>query len=143
MMITGGNILKTSFINYREIPNNYFHINFNDFGSSFLSCFALTMINNLQILAKSLSYHAKETDGDKILNSYFATFYFFSTLLILNIFQTLILEMYLTLKAKHIISTKKPKKRVLKKEKKINESNEESESSDINSNSGNSEQLND
>lgn len=140
MIITGGNILKTSFINNREIPNNYFHINFNDFGSSFLSCFALTMINNLQILAKSLSYHAKETDGDKILNSYFATFYFFSTLLILNIFQTLILEMYLTLKAKHIISTTKQKKKVLKK---IKESNEESGSSDFNSNSGNSEQSND
>lgn len=140
MIITGGNILKTSFINDREIPNNYFHINFNDFGSSFLSCFALTMINNLQILAKSLSYHAKETDGDKILNCYFATFYFFSTLLILNIFQTLILEMYLTLKAKHIIRNKKPKKQTIKR---INENEEESESSDINSESDASEQSND
>lgn len=110
MLITGGNIMKNSFINNREIPNNYFHINFNDFGSSFLACFALTMINNLQILAKSLSYHAKNNGGDRIMNSYFATFYFFSTLLILNIFQTLILEMYLTLKAKHIISSKKKKK---------------------------------
>lgn len=131
MLITGGNIMKNSFINNREIPNNYFHINFNDFGSSFLACFALTMINNLQILAKSLSYHAKTSGGDRVLNSYFATFYFFSTLLILNIFQTLILEMYLTLKAKHIISSKKKKKRenTLQKVKEYVETDKKSDNS--------------
>ena len=131
MLITGGNIMKNSFINNREIPNNYFHINFNDFGSSFLACFALTMINNLQILAKSLSYHAKTSGGDRVLNSYFATFYFLSTLVILNIFQTLILEMYLTLKAKHIISSKKKKKRenTLQKVKEYVETDKKSDNS--------------
>ena len=128
MLVTGGNILKNSFTNNQEIPNNYFHINFNDFGSSFLSCFALTMINNLQILAKSLSFHAKGTINDKMLNSYFATFYFFSTLLILNIFQTLILEMYLTLEAKKIISTKKKKKIKDTNQKIRNENKSESSS---------------
>ena len=100
MLVTGGYIQKDSFITNKEIPNNYYHINFNDFGSSFLSCFALMMINNVNILAKSLSY--KLDDYHKFFNSYFATFYFFSTLIILNICQTLLLEMYLSIKAKKL-----------------------------------------
>ena len=142
MLITGGNILKNSFTNNPEIPNNYFHINFNDFGSSFLSCFALTMINNLQILAKSLSFHAKGTINDKLLNSYFATFYFFSTLLILNIFQTLILEMYLTLEAKKITAPRKKKKKIKENEKKKdNQSESDSESESIKSESSKSDET--
>ena len=100
MIMTGGNIKKDSYISNKEIPNNYYHINFNDFGSSFLSCFALMMINNVNILAKSLSISLD--DYQKFFNSYFATFYFFSTLIILNIIQTLLLEMYLSIKAKKL-----------------------------------------
>jgi hypothetical protein len=62
------------------------------------------MINNLNIIAKSLSFPGQNI---MILNFYFATFYFFSTLILLNIVQTLLLEMYLSAKPKK--NTKKNK----------------------------------
>jgi hypothetical protein len=74
------------------IPKDYVYINFNDFGSSLISCFCLIMINNLNILVKSLTYQVKHK---MFFQFYFATFYFFSTLIIINIIQTLLLEMYL------------------------------------------------
>jgi hypothetical protein len=97
MIITGGNIKKNCFDNDDTIPNNYYHINFNDFGSSFLACLALMMINNLNIIAKSLSFPGQNR---RTLNIYFSTFYFLSTLIILNIVQTLLLEMYLSMDIK-------------------------------------------
>ena len=100
MLMTGGTIRKDSFFEHTNIPNNYYHINFNDFGSSFLTCFALMMINNVNIIAKSLSIGF--VSYQKFFNSYFATFYFFSTLIIINICQTLLLEMYLSIKAKKL-----------------------------------------
>ena len=94
MFLTGGKITKNGFDNL-EIPNLYVHINFNDFGSGFVACFCLTMINNINIIAKSLSYQCNE-----LYKSYFAAFYFMSTLIILNICSTLLLEMYMTIKPK-------------------------------------------
>ena len=94
MYFTGGKIKKDSFDDNNEIPDLYVHINFNDFGSGFLSCFCLTMINNINIIAKSLSHDL--SDNFRI---YFAFFYFLSTLIILNICSTLLLEMYMTVKA--------------------------------------------
>ena len=92
ILLTGGNIKKNSFDHELEIPNNYEYINFNDFASSYISCFCLLMINNLNILVKSLTYQSRHT---MFFQFYFATFYFFSTLILINIIQTLLLEMYL------------------------------------------------
>ena len=94
MYLTGGKITKNAFENL-EIPDLYVNINFNDFGSGFVACFCLTMINNINIIAKSLSYQCNE-----LYKSYFAAFYFMSTLIILNICSTLLLEMYMTIKPK-------------------------------------------
>ena len=94
MYFTGGKITKNCFVDINEIPDLYAHINFNDFGSGFLSCFCLTMINNINILANSLSFG--HSGNYRI---YFAFFYFLSTLIILNICSTLLLEMYMTVKA--------------------------------------------
>jgi len=94
MYLTGGHIKKDSFDDINEIPSLYVHINFNDFGSGFLSCFCLTMINNINIIANSLSFGTS-----KNYRIYFAFFYFLSTLIILNICSTLLLEMYMTVKA--------------------------------------------
>ena len=95
MFLTGGDIRKDSFESDATIPRNYANINFNDFGSGFLSCFCLTMINNINIISKSLSYgHSRYYQG------YFALFYFISTLVILNISTTLLLEMYMSIQAK-------------------------------------------
>ena len=95
MFLTGGNIKKDSFEKDATIPANYANINFNDFGSGFLSCFCLTMINNINIISKSLAFgHSRYYQG------YFALFYFISTLVILNISTTLLLEMYMSIQAK-------------------------------------------
>ena len=92
ILLTGGNIKHDSFVNEKNIPLNYKYINFNDFASSYISCFCLLMINNLNILVKSLTYASEHI---MFFEFYFATFYFFSTLILINIIQTLLLEMYL------------------------------------------------
>jgi hypothetical protein len=110
-----------------DVTINSEDVDFNDFGSSFVACFALTMINNLQIIAKSLSYNPDGSDN-KMLKCYFAVFYLISTIMIINIFQTLILEMYLVLNAKKIFKRKKKKsKHYIKKIQNKNESNNSSE----------------
>lgn len=95
ILLTGGNIEKNIFKDDKidSIPQAYEHINFNDFSSSFITCFCLLMVNNLNILVKSLTYHIN--NNKIIFQFYFATFYFFSTLIIINIIQTLLLELYL------------------------------------------------
>jgi hypothetical protein len=95
MYFTGGKIKKNSFDDINEIPDLYVNINFNDFGSGFLSCFCLTMINNINIISKSLSVGCSE-----YFQGYFALFYFLSTLVILNISTTLLLEMYMSIQSK-------------------------------------------
>jgi hypothetical protein len=101
MFLTGGKIRKDSFDHPDPdspdeiFPREYVNINFNDFGSGFLSCFCLTMINNINIISRSLSFHS----GD-FFQGYFALFYFISTLVILNISTTLLLEMYMSIKTK-------------------------------------------
>ena len=95
ILLTGGTIKKGAFVNIddKSIPENYEYINFNDFPSAFVTCFSLLMINNLQIIVKSLTHHVEF--NQVALEFYFATFYFFSTLIIVNIIQTLLLELYL------------------------------------------------
>ena len=91
MLLIGGNIHYNSF-KEQEVPSNYEYINFNDYASSHISCFCLLMINNLNILVKTLTL---ELGNNLFYEFYFAFFYFFSTLIIINIIQTLLLEMYI------------------------------------------------
>ena len=95
ILLTGGTIKKGAFHNISDpsIPENYEYINFNDFPSAFITCFSLLMINNLQILVKSLTFYVEL--NQVALEFYFATFFFISTLMIVNIIQTLLLELYL------------------------------------------------
>ena len=102
ILLTGGKIETHSFDNNHDIPQNYVYINFNDFASSYISCFCLLMINNLHILVKSLTY---KLDYELFFEFYFATFYFFATLILINIIQTLMLEMYLI--SDHSLSNRK------------------------------------
>ena len=53
------------------------------------------MINNINIISKSLSVGCSE-----YYQGYFALFYFLSTLVILNISTTLLLEMYMSIQSK-------------------------------------------
>ena len=98
MFLTGGKITTNAFDKIKDIPNKYVHINFNDFGSSFISCFCLTMVNNINIICRSLSHKCND-----LYQAYFATFYFMSTIIILNLCQTLLLEMYLIIKSKKLL----------------------------------------
>ena len=95
ILLTGGTIKKGAFdkIEDKYIPKNYEYLNFNDFPSSFVTCFSLLMINNLNIIVRSLTYYLEL--NRVAMEFYFATFYFFSTLIIVNIMQTLLLELYL------------------------------------------------
>ena len=126
ILLTGGNIKKNSFDdpNY-PIPKSYVHINFNDFGPSFISCFCLMMINNLNILVKSLTFQSRHKF---FFQFYFATFYFFSTLIVINILQTLLLEMYLI--SDNSLSDKDKNKKEENKFEKIEEISEDDKSDD-------------
>ena len=95
MFLTGGHITNDIFEEDPTIPREYSYINFNDFGNGFISCFCLTMINNINIISKSLSVGVNQ-----YFQGYFALFYFLSTLVILNISTTLLLEMYMSILAK-------------------------------------------
>ena len=95
MLLTGGTIKKGSFDDDVDdsVPPNYEYVNFNDFPNSFITCFSLLMVNNLNILVKSLTRYVQL--NHVAMEFYFATFYFLSTLIIVNIIQTLLLELYL------------------------------------------------
>jgi hypothetical protein len=95
MLLTGGYIECDTFADGKvdSIPEAYAYINFNDLASSFITCFCLLMINNLNILVRSLTFHI--SSNKIVFQFYFAAFYFFSTLIIINIIQTLLLELYL------------------------------------------------
>ena len=95
IFLTGGHITKHIFDNLPDIPSIYCNINFNDFGNGFVSCFCLTMINNINIISRSLSAGVSE-----YYQGYFALFYLLSTLVILNISTTLLLEMYMSIQSK-------------------------------------------
>jgi len=93
MLILGGKIHKDSYINNPEIPEYYFSVNFNDYGYSFLACFTLMMLNNINITINSLS--GQVGSG---LKFYFILFYLIAIMLILNISHTFILDMYTKMK---------------------------------------------
>ena len=95
IFLTGGHITKDIFVEDPAIPRSYSYINFNDFGNGFISCFCLTMINNINIISVSLSVGCSP-----FYQGYFALFYFLSTLVILNISTILLLEMYMSVKVK-------------------------------------------
>ena len=95
MFLTGGHITKDLFANDPAIPRDYSYINFNDFGNGFIACFCLTMINNINIISVSLA-----AGCSPYYQGYFALFYFLSTLVILNISTTVLLEMYMSIQVK-------------------------------------------
>ena len=127
ILLTGGRIKNDSFEKNDAIPEDYAYINFNDFLSSYIACFSLLMINNLNILVNSLTY---DIDSNKfIFEFYFATFYFLSTLIIINIIQTLLLELYIN--SDYSFNDKdKPKKLVIEEEIEEEDSNENEEEED-------------
>ena len=90
MLILGGKINEDSYKNDNKIPNYYFYINFNDLGSSFITCFALMMLNNINISIDSLSSNIGLS-----FKFYFILFYMIAIMLLLNICHTFILDMYI------------------------------------------------
>jgi len=102
MIILGGKIKNDQYVDSKTIPENYSYINFNSFGSSFITCFSFMVINNTNIQTEALS----QVIGGWF-KGYFTLFYFLGTVVMLNVFQTIVLEMYVNIKKsknKEIIS---------------------------------------
>ena len=125
IVLTGGTIKNDSFLEDLSIPENYAHVNYNDFGSSYIACFCLLMINNLNILVKSLTNGFTDNRVKNFFKFYFASFYFFSTLIIVNIIQTLLLEMYLN--SGYSLSNSNKKNEKLIEDGKVKEKNMDNE----------------
>jgi len=93
MILFGGKIDKFRFKENVFIPQNYYNLNFNDYASGFIFCFAMIMINNMNIIFDDFSLIY-----GKYMKLYFLFFFFLATILIVNISQMLVLEMYLNIK---------------------------------------------
>jgi hypothetical protein len=92
-LIVGGKIKEDLFNGNDNIPNYYHHINFNDFGSGFLTCFVLTMVNNMNIVTDALSQPVGAW-----LKAYFSLYYLLGILILLNVFNSYLLDMYVCIK---------------------------------------------
>lgn len=93
IILFGGKIKYSEYEKINYIPNEYSHINFNDYGSSFLLCFCLVIYNNMNTLIDHLC-----KNYTIIIKPYFTFFYFMAILILVNIFQTFVLDMYLNVK---------------------------------------------
>jgi len=93
IIILGGKIRIDQYKKNLNIPEYYAHLNFNSYVSSFLTCFTFMMINNINV-----SYEAFAEVFGGWIKIYFTIFYFLGVMIILNILQTYILDMYLNTK---------------------------------------------
>jgi len=93
MILFGGKVHKDRFKDNILIPENYHNLNFNDYASGFMFCFAMIVINNMNNIFDDLSLIYS-----KYMKLYFSIFFFLGIILIVNITQMLILEMYLNIK---------------------------------------------
>ena len=93
MILFGGKIKNDRYVNNPNIPENYHNLNFNDYTSGFLFCVAMIVMNNMNILFDDLSLIY-----GRYMKFYFSIFFFLGIILIVNITQTIILEMYLSIK---------------------------------------------
>lgn len=93
MILFGGKVHKDRFKDNVLIPENYHNLNFNDYASGFMFCFAMIVINNMNNIFDDLSLIYS-----RYMKLYFSIFFFLGIILIMNITQMLILEMYLNIK---------------------------------------------
>lgn len=93
MLLFGGKVDIYRFKDHPLIPENYYNLNFNDYGSGFLFCFAMIVINNMNNIFDDLSLIYGQ-----YMKLYFSIFFFLGIILIVNITQMLVLEMYLNIK---------------------------------------------
>jgi len=93
MILFGGKVDRYRFKDNTLIPENYHNLNFNDYASGFMFCFAMIVINNMNEIFNNLSLIYGQ-----YMKLYFSIFFFLGIILIVNITQMLILEMYLNIK---------------------------------------------
>jgi len=93
IILFGGKVNKDRFKDNLLIPIEYHNLNFNDYASGFMFCFAMIVINNMNNIFDDLSLIY-----GKYMKLYFSIFFFLGIILIVNITQMLILEMYLNIK---------------------------------------------
>jgi hypothetical protein len=114
MYFIGGKIKYKSYINDNDIPNEYYYINFNDWSYSFISCFIFLMVNNCNIYTEGISRLVGEW-----IKYYFFFFYIIAVVLIINLFNSHIIDMYLnvknTIKQKKFYNFAKSEKTLVRK----------------------------
>ncbi len=93
IVLFGGKVDRYRYRDNTLIPENYHNLNFNDYSSGFMFCFAMIVINNMNAIFDDLS-----NIYGRYMKLYFSIFYFLGIILIVNITQMLILEMYLNIK---------------------------------------------
>lgn len=75
-----------------SIPNTYVHMNFNDLFSSFVTLFALMVVNNWFVIANLFVV----TSGTVWARVYFVVFYTLSVVIVVNILIAFVIDMYLS-----------------------------------------------
>lgn len=126
MVFLSGLIKKGHFDNIDEIPNIYYHLNFNDFLGSMIACFSLVVNTNWTFI------NALTVSGGGWVTPFFSIFWFVAITLIMKIILTFILDMYINLK-QSFSKYSEIEEEMIKQNKKIR--NEHNINSNINSTS--------
>jgi hypothetical protein len=94
MILFGGKIRRDRYLNNdKGLPSYYHYLNFNDYASGFLFCFATIVQNNMNLVFDDFS-----SFYGRYMKFYFFIFFFLGINVIVNIVQMIILEMYLNIK---------------------------------------------
>ena len=74
----------------QSVPDNYVNMNFNDLYSSFMTLFALMVVNNWFVIVNVFEV----STGSVWVRLYFLTFYFLSVIVVINIVVAFAIDMY-------------------------------------------------
>jgi cytochrome bd-type quinol oxidase subunit 2 len=97
MLFFGGKIKKNAkFITEDSgIPDTYHLMNFNDMCSSYMTLFALMVVNNWMVItAMYVAASADDGYNGKYARFYFGLFYYFAVIIGINITVAFIIDMY-------------------------------------------------
>ena len=92
MFLFGGLVKKNDplILNDSGIPDDYYLLNFNDLISSFVTLFALMIVNNWMVIV----YMYQVFMGTPWVKIYFGLFYYFSVVIGINIAVAFAIDMY-------------------------------------------------
>ena len=93
MFIFGGKIQTTTYtiVYDASIPIDFVLMNFNDLISSFVTLFALVVVNNWYVI---VNVNVAAVDGNELYRLYFLAFYYFGVLIGINILISFAIDTY-------------------------------------------------